>query len=150
VLRAQDILAEKYNISSKVWSVTSYTELWRDAHECERWNMFHPSLPPRVPYISQVLQGHSGPFIAASDYVRAVTEQVSPYVPGGLFSLGTDGFGRSEIRQPLRRHFEVDAECVTIATLYQLAKRNQVDRNLVAQAISDLGVNPEKMDPIRA
>jgi pyruvate dehydrogenase E1 component len=150
VLRAQEILAERYNVSSKAWSVTSYTELRRDAHACERWNMFHPTLPPRVPYIAQVLQGHDGPFVAASDYVRAVTEQLNPWVPGGLFALGTDGFGRSELRKPLRRHFEVDAECVTIAALYQLAMRGQVDRALVAQAITDLGVNPEKIDPIRA
>jgi pyruvate dehydrogenase E1 component len=150
VLRAQDILAEKYNISSRAWSVTSYTELRREAHACERWNMFHPTLPPRKPYIEQVLEGHEGPFIAASDYVRAVTEQVAAWIPGGLFALGTDGFGRSETRQPLRRHFEVDAECVVIGTLYQLAKRGQVDRAVVAQAITDLGVDPEKIDPIRA
>ena len=112
--------------------------------------MFHPTLPPRVPYISKVLEGQTGPFIAASDHVRAVTEQVSPYVPGGLYALGTDGFGRSEIRQPLRRHFEVDAECVTIAALYQLSKRDQLDRGVVAQTMNDLGVNPEKIDPIRA
>lgn len=150
VLRAQDLLAEKYNVSSKVWSVTSYTELRRDAHECDRWNMFHPTLPPRVPYITQVVEGNSGPFIAASDYVRAVTEQVSPYVPGGLYALGTDGFGRSETRQPLRRHFEVDAECVTIAALHELAKRQQVEREVVARAIQELGVNPDKIDPMRA
>jgi pyruvate dehydrogenase E1 component len=150
VLRAQDLLAEKYNISSKVWSVTSYTELRRDAHECDRWNMFHPTEPQRVPYIAKLLEGHTGPFIAASDYVRAVTEQVSPYVPGGLYALGTDGFGRSETRQPLRRHFEVDAECVTIAALHELSKRGQIDRGVVAQAIRDLDVNPDKIDPMRA
>jgi len=149
-LRAADILAEKYNISSKVWSVTSYTELRRDAHECQRWNMFHPTETPRVPYIAKVLEGHEGPFIAASDYVRAVTEQLDPWVPGGLFALGTDGFGRSETRKPLRRHFEVDAECITVATLYQLALRGQLDRAVVAQAIKDLDINPDKIDPLKA
>jgi pyruvate dehydrogenase E1 component len=150
VLRAQEILADKYNVSSQAWSVTSYTELRRDAHECERWNMFHPTETPRKPYIAQVLEGQQGPFIAASDYVRAVTEQVSPWVPGGLFALGTDGFGRSETRGPLRRHFEVDAECVVVATLYQLAQQGKFEMAGVAQAIKDLGIDPNKIDPIRA
>jgi pyruvate dehydrogenase E1 component len=150
VLRAQEILADKYNISSQAWSVTSYTELRRDAHECDRWNMFHPTETPRKPYIAQVLEGQQGPFIAASDYVRAVTEQVSPWVPGGLFALGTDGFGRSETRGPLRRHFEVDAECVVVATLYQLAQQGKFEMAGVAQAIKDLGIDPNKIDPIRA
>jgi pyruvate dehydrogenase E1 component len=150
VLRAQEILANKYNVSSQTWSVTSYTELRRDAHECDRWNMFHPTETPRKPYIAQVLEGQTGPFIAASDYVRAVTEQVSPWVPGGLFALGTDGFGRSETRGPLRRHFEVDAECVVVATLYQLARQGKFEMANVAQAIEDLGIDPNKIDPIRA
>ena len=141
------MLAERYNVSSDVWSVTSYKELRRDAHACRRWNMFHPDKPPKKSYFENAIDGAEGVFIAASDYVRGVPEQLDPWVPGGLFVLGTDGFGRSETRAPLRRHFEVDAEAVVIATLYRLAETGKVDRKTVAQAIKDLGVNPEKADP---
>jgi pyruvate dehydrogenase E1 component len=147
VIKAQDMLAEKYGVSSTVWSVTSWTQLRRDAHAVERWNMLHPAEPRRTSFIEEKLKDAKGPCIAASDYVRAVPEQISPWVPGGLYALGTDGLGRSESRASLRRHFEVDAECVTIATLYQLARRGEYAATDVAKAISDLGVNPEKIDP---
>ncbi len=150
VLKAQDILAEQFQISSKVWSVTSYTELRRDAHAAARWNMLHPTATPRRCYLETVLEGEVGPFIAASDYVRAVSEQIDPWVPGGLFAMGTDGFGRSELRAPLRRHFEVDGECITVGTLHQLAKAGCVPKQTVADAIQQLGIDPEKIDPIRA
>ena len=149
-LRAQQILAEQYKIASDVWSVTSYTELRRDAGECERWNMFHPALEPRKPYVAQMLDGVEGPCIAASDYVRALAEQIDPWTPGGLFALGTDGMGRSESRPALRRHFEVDAETIVIATLYQLKQRGQYDAAAVAKAIEKLGVDPEKENPLYA
>jgi pyruvate dehydrogenase E1 component len=112
-LAAQELLAEKFQIASDVWSVTSYTQLRRDAQTCERWNMLHPEETPRRSYIEQVLEGVEGPFIAASDHVRALPEQVQRYIPGDYFVLGTDGMGRSEMRETLRRHFEVDAESVT-------------------------------------
>ncbi len=149
-LRAQELLAERYQISSNVWSVTSYNELARDAQAADRWNMLHPTEAPRKSYIEQVLADEAGPFISASDYVQALADQIAPFVPGGLFTLGTDGFGRSEIRENLRRHFEVDAESITVAALYQLAKHGQVERNCVAEAIKDLGIDPEKIQPIRA
>ena len=144
---AQELLAEKYNIASNVWSVTSYTELRRDAHKCERWNMLHPGQQPMKSYVEEILAGEEGVFIAASDYVRALPEQIARWVPGELFALGTDGMGRSETRDALRRHFEVDAECITLATLYRLYKRGVLDVGVVTQAIKDLGVNPEKVDP---
>jgi pyruvate dehydrogenase E1 component len=149
-LDAQRLLAEKYNISSDVWSVTSYTQLAREADSCRHWNMLHPSESPRQSYVEQVLAGHEGPFIAASDYVRAVSEQIRPWVPGDYFVLGTDGVGRSETRKALRRHFEVDAECIVIATLYRLQAQGKVDASVVAQAITDLGVDPEKVHPLYA
>jgi pyruvate dehydrogenase E1 component len=149
-LRAQQILAEKYDISSDVWSVTSFTQLRRDAQECERWNMLHPTEPPRVPYVSQLLSGIEGPCIAASDYLRCLSEQIGPWVPGGLFALGTDGMGRSESRAALRRHFEVDAECITLAALYQLKKQGKCDGKCVAKAVGELGVDPEKQSALFA
>jgi pyruvate dehydrogenase E1 component len=109
--------------------------------------MLHPDQPPRKSYLETVLAGESGPYIASSDNVRAVSEQINGWVPGGLYCLGTDGMGRSETRAALRRHFEVDAECITIAALYRLAKLGQFEPAQVAQAIKDLGVNPEKVDP---
>jgi pyruvate dehydrogenase E1 component len=147
VLRAQGILAEKYGVASDVWSVTSYKELRRDAQACRRWNVLHPTEPRRESFLAKAIAGVKGPFIAASDYVRAVPEQISGWVPGGLFALGTDGFGRSEARAALRRFFDVDAECITIAALSRLADENQFDRAKIAQAIRDLDVNPEKVDP---
>ncbi len=150
VMKAQEMLAEKYNISSDIWSVTSYTQLRRDAEACERWNMLHPTEAPRKSYIETVLEGHEGPFIASSDYVKALSEQVSKYVPGDFFALGTDGMGRSETRETLRRHFEVDAESIIIATLYQLSKQGKVDASEVAQAIKDLDYDPEKVNPLYA
>jgi pyruvate dehydrogenase E1 component len=147
VLLAQELLAEKYKIASNVWSVTSYTELRRDAHAVERWNMLHPAATPKKTYVEQALLGEKGLFIAASDYVRALPEQIGRWVPGELFALGTDGMGRSETREALRRHFEVDAESIVIATLYRLSKQGVVDAAFVAQAIKDLGVDPEKTDP---
>ena len=146
-LLAADLLAEKYGISSNVWSVTSYTQLRRDCHTCERWNMFHPADTPRKSYVEETLAGEQGLFIAASDYVRALPEQISRWVPGELFALGTDGMGRSETRETLRRHFEVDAECIAYATLYRLFKRGELDAAIVTKAIKDLGIDPEKADP---
>jgi len=149
-LRAQDILLEKYQISSNVWSVTSYTELAREAQSVERWNLLHPLEEQRVSYLAEVLAGEDGPFISTSDNVRAVSMQIDAYVPGGLYALGTDGLGRSENRAPLRRHFEVDAECVVVASLAQLVKRGHCDRQCLARAIQDLGVDPDKVDPLTA
>jgi len=149
-LRAQKLLAEKFEVSSDVWSVTSYTQLRRDAQECERWNMLNPHQPARASYVEQQLIGVEGPCIAASDYVRALAEQIDPWVPGGLFALGTDGMGRSENRATLRRHFEVDAECITIAALYQLKKQGKCDGACVARAVAELGVDPNKQSALYA
>ena len=150
VLEAQRILAERFQIASDVWSVTSYTELRRDAQSCRRWNMLHPTETPKRSYIETVLDGHQGPFIAASDYVRALAEQVQPWIPGDYFVLGTDGMGRSETRPALRRHFEVDSASVTIAALYQLSLQGKLAASEVARAIKELDVNPEKINALYA
>ncbi|MEO1496320.1 MAG: pyruvate dehydrogenase (acetyl-transferring), homodimeric type [Planctomycetota bacterium] len=150
VLDAQQILADKYSVSSDVWSVTSYTELRRDAQECERWNMLNPTSPKKQSYFQEQLAGSEGPVIAASDYIRALSEQLAPYAPNGMFCLGTDGLGRSESRENLRRHFEVDAESVVIATLWKLSKQGKVDASVVDQAINDLGYDREKVSPLYA
>ncbi len=147
MLEAQEILAERYGVSSDVWSVTSYTELRREAHRCRRWNMLHPDQPPRSTYLEQVMEGAKGPVIAASDYVRAIPEQVAPWIAEDYFVLGTDGMGRSETRANLRRHFEVDAQCVTLAALYRLSAKGLLPRTEVAKAVTDLGIDPEKPDP---
>ena len=147
VLKAQEMLAEKYQIASDVWSVTSYTQLRREAGACRRWNMLHPTETPRKSYLETVMEGAEGPVIAASDYVRALAEQLTPWIDGDYFVLGTDGMGRSETREALRRHFEVDAESVTIATLSRLAHAGVLDNKDVQDAISELGYDSEKTNP---
>ncbi len=149
-LRAQEILAEKFDVAADVWSVTSYKELRREALEAERWNLLHPDAPPREPYVKTLLQNEPGPFIAASDFVRNVPEQIDRWVPGGVYVLGTDGFGRSDSRSALRRFFEVDAECIAIATLHQLAARNEFPRTKLKGAVAALGIDPEKVSPLRS
>ena len=149
-LLAQELLADRYQIASDVWSVTSYTQLRRDCQSCERWNMLHPDQPAKTSYLEKVLSGVKGPFIAASDYVRALPEQLLRYIPGDYFVLGTDGMGRSETRETLRRHFEVDAESITIATLYRLSKAGVVSTAELNQALNDLGYNRDKINPLFA
>jgi pyruvate dehydrogenase E1 component len=146
-IRAQQILSENYGVSADVWSATSYKLLRNDALQAERWNMLHPTEPPRAPYVKQVLAKEPGPFVAVSDNMKIVQDQVAPWVPGGLTTLGTDGFGRSDTRERLRRFFEVDAELITVATLYALAGKGKIERSVVAKAIRDLGVDPEKAYP---
>ena len=146
-IKAQGILAERYDVSADVWSATSYKLLRTDALRCKRWNMLHPTAPPKKSYLESLLANEQGAFVAVSDNIRAVPDQIAPWVPGGLMTLGTDGFGRSDTRTRLRRFFEIDAESTVIATLFTLAEEGQVDRQLVGTAIKDLGVDPEKVQP---
>ena len=146
-LKAQAILAEKYGVSADVWSATSYKLLRTDAIRCQRWNVLHPTEPARKSYLETLLAKEQGPFVAVSDNMRTVADQIAPWVPGGLLTLGTDGFGRSDTRARLRRFFGVDAESTVIGTLYALAEKNLVPRKVVAQAIKELGVDPEKIQP---
>ena len=149
VIRAQGLLAER-GVAADVWSLTSYTELRRDAMAATRYNMLHPLEEPRVPYVTQMLADEPWPVVAATDYMKIVADQITPYVPAGLHALGTDGFGRSETRESLRRFFEVDAEAVCITALYQLAQRGEIDPAQVQEAIESLGVDPNKLDPARS
>jgi pyruvate dehydrogenase E1 component len=146
-LRAQEILSDQFYVSADIWSATSYKALRNDALNAQRWNMLHPAQPARQSYVEQVLAAEQGPFIAVSDYMKLVPDQIAPWVPGGLTTLGTDGFGRSDTRPALRRFFEIDAESIVIATLYALARKGQYDPAGVAAAIRDLGVDPEKHFP---
>ncbi len=150
VLQAQELLATQFGISSDAWSVTSYTQLHRDASDCHHWNMLHPEAPPRQSYLSQLFARESGPFIAASDFVEALMQQIAPWLPGGLVALGTDGLGRSDTREALRRHFEVDAECIVLATLYELSRRGTIPTKTVQTALQTLGIDPEKVNPLYA
>jgi pyruvate dehydrogenase E1 component len=150
VIRGAELLAEHWGVSSTVWSVTSWKELRREAQECRRWNMLHPDAAPRRSYLEELLADQEGVFVAASDHVRAVPEQLDPWIPGGLFVLGTDGFGRSELRGPLRRHFEVDGECVAIGGLSRLAAAGAIGTHVVTEAIQTLGVDPDKVDAASA
>jgi len=147
-LKAQALLEERYSVAADVWSVTSYKQLYREANDCERWNMLHPGATPKVPYISKVLKDAPGVFVAASDYMKVLPESIARWVPGRMVALGTDGFGRSENRASLRDFFEVDAKHIVLATLNALARENQVGPHLVQQAIRDLGINPEKPNPV--
>ncbi|HEY8513885.1 MAG TPA: pyruvate dehydrogenase (acetyl-transferring), homodimeric type [Candidatus Binatia bacterium] len=145
-LRAQELLAAR-GVAADVWSVTSYNELRRDALAVERWNMLHPLETPRVPYVRQVLEAEPWPVIAVSDYVKTLPLTLTPYVPDGLHALGTDGFGRSDAREDLRRFFEVDAESICVAALHELARREEIEPQRVQDAIVEFGIDPEKPDP---
>jgi pyruvate dehydrogenase E1 component len=146
-LEAQAILAKQYDVSADVWSVTSYKKLRNDALKAARWNMLHPTEPPRLSYIERQLIDETGAFVAVSDYMKIVPDQIAPWVPGGLVTLGTDGFGRSDTRPELRRFFEVDAATVVVATLYALAKKDKVPMSQVRAAIIALEIDPEKPFP---
>ena len=147
VLKAQEILEDKYGVASDVWSVTSYKELYRDGNDCERWNMLHPADKPKVPYVTQLLKDAPGVLVAASDYMKVLPESIGRWMPRNLVSLGTDGYGRSEGREALRDFFEVDAKHIVLATLHGLLREKQIKPEVVTQAVKDLGINPEKANP---
>ncbi|HTK28481.1 MAG TPA: pyruvate dehydrogenase (acetyl-transferring), homodimeric type [Vicinamibacterales bacterium] len=147
VIKAQEILESKYDVGADVWSVTSYSELYREGHACERWNMLHPGETPRVPYVTGCLKDTPGVLVAASDYVKAVTDAIDRWLPRPVTVLGTDGFGRSENRAGLREFFEVDYRYVIVATLAALAREGRIDQSVVQAAIKAHNVNPEKSNP---
>ena len=147
VVKAQEMLAARYGVAADVWSVTSYTELRREALDTDRWNMLHPDQPPRRSYVATCLAEAPEVVVAASDYMKALPDLIAKWVPGRLAALGTDGFGRSDTREALRDFFEVDARFVALATLHALAGAGQVDAELVSEAIEDLDIDVEKPNP---
>ena len=147
VIKAQQILGEKYGVAADVWSVTSYTELYRDGLAAERYNMLHPGETPKVPYVTEQLGGQPGVFVAASDYMKILPGGIDRWLPRPMHLLGTDGFGRSENRAALRDFFEVDARFIVFATLTALLKEKKIDTKVVQLAIKDLGINVEKKNP---
>ncbi len=148
VLKAQEILADDYNVEADVWSVTSYKQLRREAMNVERWNYLHPEKKPKSPYISQCFGKDPGVFVAASDYVKTLPDSIARWIPGPFQSLGTDGFGRSESREDLRRFFEVDARHVVLATLHRLAVEKKIKGDTVRQAMKKLEIDPSKANPM--
>lgn len=147
---AQQILADKFGIGSDVWSVTSYSELRRDAMACQHWNDLHPAETPKKSYLESTLAGQQGPFISTSDNVRLVADQIREWIPGEFIVLGTDGFGRSETREELRRHFRIDAESTAYAALQGMARAGAFDESKLANALTELGLDPEAIFALEA
>lgn len=150
VIEAAELLKKDWKVSADVWSITSYNELAREAVDCERWNMLNPGKKARVPYITQQLKDCEGPVISSSDYIRTVSNQVRQYVPATYTVLGTDGFGRSDTRKNLRRHFEVNSHYVTVAALKTLADEGTIPASKVSDAIKKYGIDTKKPNPITA
>ncbi|MEJ2634393.1 MAG: pyruvate dehydrogenase (acetyl-transferring), homodimeric type [Calditrichia bacterium] len=148
VIEAQKILEDKFDVAADIWSVTSYKELHRDALLAERWNMLHPGKKEKIPYVSQALKGAEGVFVAASDYVKGLSESIAKWIPGRLISLGTDGFGRSDGRRHLREFFEVDPRFIALAALFALSQEGKIKSEVVKKAIKELDIDPQKANPM--
>jgi pyruvate dehydrogenase E1 component len=148
VIAAADLLQDDYDIVADIWSVTSFNELRRDALAAERWNQLHPGETPKSSYLESTLDGRSGPFVAATDYMKIIPDQVQRWVPGRYVTLGTDGYGRSDGRAALREFFEVDRHFIVVATLKALADEGMIDQETVAGAIHKYGIDPDRPDPV--
>jgi pyruvate dehydrogenase E1 component len=146
-MRARELLATDWGIAAEAWSVTSYKSLREDGLEADRWNRLHPGSTPKVPYVSEVLSAAPGPIIAVSDYIKAVPDQISRFVDAPFTSLGTDGFGRSDTRESLRRFFEIDAEHIVVTVLSELALAGVATVEEVKSAIEKYGLDAEVADP---
>jgi pyruvate dehydrogenase E1 component len=144
---AQEILASRYDVAVDTWAVTSWTTLRMDAIECERWNRLHPTETPREPFVTAALGTGDDPVVAITDYMRAVPDQIARFVDRPYASLGTDGFGRSDARDALRAHFEIDAPHLVVAVLSQLAQAGRLESAVVSSAIRDLGIDASRLAP---
>jgi len=150
VIKASELLQSDWGVASDIWSATSFTELSREAQAADRWNRLHPSEAAKVPYVAEALAGREGPFIAATDYIQSYADQIRKWVPGKYEVLGTDGFGRSDTRAQLRKHFEVNSHYVVVAALKALVDEGKIPAEKVAEAIAKYGINPEKPTPASA
>jgi pyruvate dehydrogenase E1 component len=146
-LKAQEVLADRFDVSASVWSATSFQQLRVDALACERWNRLHPTEPPQEPFVVEALGQQDGPVVAVTDSIRAVPDQISRWVHQPFVSLGTDGFGRSDQREALRRFFEIDPEHIAVAVLAKLAEMGEVKPETVADAIARFGIEPDRTPP---
>jgi pyruvate dehydrogenase E1 component len=149
-IAAAEMLEKQFGVMADVFSITSFSELRREALECERWNLLHPADAPRVPYVRTLLADRDGALVAATDYVRNVPDQIRPWVSQPYATLGTDGFGRSDTRATLRQHFEVDRNFIALAALKALADANRIKRKTVVEAVAILGIDANKADPLNA
>lgn len=145
---AAAILESDYQVAADIWSMTSVNELQREGKAVQRWNLLHPEVEPRVPYVTRLLRDTSGPAVAATDYIKAYADQIREFVPGAYTVLGTDGFGRSDTRSKLREFFEISREYIVLAALKALADEGQIENALVTQAIGALGIDPDKSNPL--
>jgi pyruvate dehydrogenase E1 component len=150
VIAGADLLAEDFGVEADVWSAPSFTELRRDGLDVERWNLLHPTEPPRISYVTGCLAGRQGPVVASTDYIKTFADQIRPFMPGTYKVLGTDGYGRSDYRRKLRRFFEVDRYFVAVAALKALAQEGTVPAERVAKAIAKYDLDPDKPNPARS
>jgi pyruvate dehydrogenase E1 component len=148
VMAAADLLREDFGVVADLWSVTSFNELRRDGMSVGRWNLLHPKMPAKQSYVESALEGHDGPVVASTDYMRVYADQIRNLIPGRRFvALGTDGFGRSDYRVQLRKFFEVNRYYVVVAALKALADEGKLDIDAVDQAIRKYGLEADRPDP---
>ena len=145
---AAEILLKDYKVDADIWSLTSVNELRREGLACEHWNLLHPAKPQKVPYVTEVMSGHEGPVICATDYMKSYGEQIRPYIESRFVVLGTDGYGRSDTREQLRHHFEVDRKFIVIAALKALADDGEIKHDVVTKAMKKFGISADKRDPM--
>jgi pyruvate dehydrogenase E1 component len=150
VLKAQQILADSFSVASDAWSVTSWSELRRDAIEVDRWNVLHPGSTERRPYLVECLGDQPNVCVASSDYVKALPDGIAKWVNARFVSLGTDGFGRSDTREVLRDFFEVDARHVAFAALSALAREEEIPASVATGAAKTLKIDTERRNPVTA
>jgi pyruvate dehydrogenase E1 component len=151
-MAAKQLLEAEWGVAANVWSCPSFNELARDGQDCERWNLLHPTETPRVPFVAQQLDKHSGPVVASTDYMKSYADQIRPFLPKGRTYkvLGTDGFGRSDFRSKLREHFEVNRHYIVVAALKALSEEGSVPAAKVAEAIAKYGIKADKINPLYA